>query len=216
MKQRKRTIRRRNQKTSLSNRDKALILKLGNEVKVFDTVQSTASISTSGTRYGLTNIAVGTGVSNRIGRSVKLKDVLLRYTVVLPASASYATQDTHNRMRIILFQWLDKGSPAVTDVLQSSSVLSPINIDNFRDVRVFRDEIIDLHLWSSYDDGTNHQLIPDQQSRKWYYKCKEDCNIEFNAAGTVEHGGINLLVISDSALVTHPTIEFYSRLKYYD
>lgn len=195
-----------------------MILKLGNEVKVYDTVQASVAVSSAGTRFGVSNIALGTNINNRIGRSVKLKDVLMRFSVVLPASASYATQDTHNRMRVILFRWMTRGSPTVADILTTSSVLSGLNVDNFRDIHVLRDELIDLHIWSSYDDGTNHQLIPDVQSFKWYHSFAktEDNTLSFNAAAGIEHGSINVLVISDSAIPTHPTVEFNTRIKFYD
>lgn len=206
------------QRGQLSSRDRQLILKLGNEVKVLDTLQGISSISSAGVRYGVSNIALGTNINNRIGRSVKLKDVLLRFTVVLPASATFATQDTHNRMRIILFRWMTRGSPTVADVLATPSVLSGLNVDNFRDVHVLRDELVDMHVWSSYDDGTNHQIIPDVQSFKWYHSFAktEDNALSFNAAAGIEHGSINVLVISDSAIPTHPTIEFNARIKFYD
>jgi len=202
----------------LTTQQKQLMLKLGNEVKVLDTIQGIVAVSSAGTRFGISNIALGTNINNRIGRHVKLKDVLLRFTTVLPASASFATQDTHNRMRIILFRWMTRGSPTVADVLTTPSVLSGLNVDNFRDIHVIRDELVDQHVWSSYDDGTNHQIIPDVQSFKWYHSFAraEDVDLSFNAAAGIEHGSLNVLVISDSAIPTHPTIEFNGRIKFYD
>lgn len=194
------------------------MLKLGNEVKVFDTVQAEVAVTSTGTRYGLSNIALGTNINNRIGRHVKLKDCLTRFTVKLPASSTFATQDTNNRMRIILFRWMTRGSPSVTDVLTTANVLSAINVDNFRDVKILRDELVDLEIKASYNDGTNDVVVPELRSFKWFHSFKNDVdtNLSFNAAAGIEHGSINLLVISDSLIPTHPTIQFNHRIKFYD
>lgn len=95
------------------------------EFKVNDIDHSTPlSPDSTGAIYNLTKIATGDDMTDREGRSILLKSLLQRYTITLGGGAS----STFIRWMIIIDRDYLGALPSVSDILQYSTVRSPLNI----------------------------------------------------------------------------------------
>lgn len=187
--------------------------KLNTETKYYDTVPySGAAIDTSGTvAAGCFNILQGDGGTTRDGDQIKAKSIYLQFNTEKHASS------TGTEMRIIVgIDFRPEGAPpAVTDVLNSASVLSAMNLDHRRRFKILKDWRVILS--STGPVGT-------KVTRKWYIplgrkRGRRRMGLKMGYAGstTDEPQNINIfiLAISDEATNT-PSLSMISRVRFID
>ena len=98
------------------------------ELKYVDT-GAEAVLTSTGTLSLLNGLVPGTGATQRIGKKVVFKSILYRAVLAGGANGGTAFCGTC-RMIIVVDRQANASAPAVTDILQTASGLSPVNMDN--------------------------------------------------------------------------------------
>lgn len=166
-------------------------------------VQSSASVDYNGTIVHLSAVPQGDADIARDGDRIYAALLSFRW---------YATvADTSNLLRVILFQWIPDNasiSPTVANVLQTvgttNSPISYKSIDFVKDIKIMYD-------WTVKVDTYHLVKLPKPVMIKRFH----DKQIQFTGALTCTNG-LYALFISDSAAVTHPTVNYYSTLRFTD
>lgn len=174
------------------------------ERKFSDTIQSPTAINNTGVIVPLNNaIAEGTAADARVGVAVTNKSTLTRWAASFNASSA----DNSQFLRFIFF--LDKqanaGTPAVTDLLETASFLSPINNINTKRFKVIWDRDIVLN-------STN--AGPVAVFRKIFKKLRSTTRYS-DSTGTPQTNALYFLAISADA-ANGPLLSFFHRLRYTD
>lgn len=170
------------------------------EYKYFDLTSTGNAFSDIGTFGIMNSIPQGNAESQRIGDSVKLQNVTLRYDV------KRQTNDCFARIMVI---W-DKmnSTSAVNDILQSNNNINvtnnPKNYDKRFQTQILYDKIINLN--------TNHP----QQHEEVVIDISQ--HTQYSAGTTtILTGALKLLYISnDGTGPSYPVLNYYARMTYTD
>lgn len=171
------------------------------EQKYIDYSAST-TVNNAGGVVFITGITQGTAATERTGVSIKAVSHLMRFDVQLNPNA------TSSMFRILVFidDSCNGANPAVTDVLNAASYLSPLNINNGKRFRVVWDKLVRL--------STNGNAIVGKKVFK-----KLNHHIRYNGTGSTvtsaKEGNMFCLVISDETTDV-PTWNVNVRTRYYD
>lgn len=177
------------------------------EFKYLDVDVTTTQLLTTYQKKLLNGCQKGTGSSNRIGRSIKMKSIDIGILVTRNVAST-----TNNFVRCsLVYDSTPNGTTIVSpDVFESSSnvILSPRNLD-------FRSRFIILKEWV-FDIG-NAGNRPAVHSS--FYK-QLDMHAIYNDSdlGTIadmEKGSLYLMYVSDAS-TNGPQFTFYSRIRYLD
>lgn len=182
---------------------------INTESKFFDTVAST-TVSTTPTIVSFNNIAQGVDYNNRVGNSIKVENMLMRQLITTDTLQQAVTF----RHMIIVDNESDGALPVITDVLESSSVLSPMNHNNGKRFTVLRDDLYDINSNSINTAATNFliQRRSDKCFKELNYHIKYDAAA--GAIASVKEG--NLIGIWLSSSATNATLDYNTRLRYID
>jgi len=167
--------------------------------------------TTAGAIQLLNGVTQGTDYNNRIGRKMLMKSIMCRFIVKL------GTVDSPGqviRLLIVYDAQTNAALPAVTDVLQTADVLSPMNLNN-RD----RFKILSDKWWSTgaFDQTagalTAGEFCPAME--KFYKKINLEVNNSgtANTIGSIATGGVYAIVIGE---VATNDFELYSRIRFTD
>lgn len=160
------------------------------------------------TDYVLTQIAAGTGESNRVGTDVKVKSVFMRAIAEVNATA------TKNFMRVII--WIDR-SPAATltgtDIMENSAssqiLYSVYDTDSAGSYTILYDRSFVLSNSTRYASMT-----------KFYKKFKLGHRVKYVGTGATNYGRgqIKITYVSDdaSAGTNLPYFSMNARVTYED
>lgn len=155
----------------------------------------------------LTPITQAVADTSRIGDVIDLVSVQGRF--VLTAA------DSTNIMRIMVIQWNEDSSvsaPTLLSVLQHTTgsfpedILSPYLLDKDHKYKVLWDKSYNLNL-----TGDLKQILVEFYLNRGFRK-----KVQFTEASTTGVGKIYMLYISDSTGPSHPAINGFCRLRYYD
>ena len=182
-----------------------------NELKD-NTVRSTAVVTGAGAVTGstpllLNGLTQGTSAVTRIGRRITVKSLLVRWYVQLAATT---TGGAPLRLLVVADRQTNGAAPAITDILLTDEIASPMNLNNSKRFKVVCDEIIPVI------GAGGPQSIMIQRYMKL------NMNTEFNSgnAGTVADittGSLYVMAWQGGGLATAaPTSVFYSRVRFSD
>lgn len=180
--------------------------------KEVETKQTDVSLAASSVDYTTgvvqalhANLTVGTGANQYLGTRIHPIYLHIRYKI--------AAADLTNIVRIIIVQVRAGGVPTLANTLESvSNVRAPLSdyeVDYNHTYTVLFNRLITVEGGNA--PGSSTFRIGEIKIRP-----KKLRAMFWTAAGTIERGGIYFLAISDSAIASHPTVEFYSRLHYKD
>lgn len=178
---------------------KALSL-INAEEKLIDS-DSSANVLNTPQFLLLNGVDLGTDNTNRIGRSIKMVSNYFRATVTKHASAS----TTFLRCLIVMDKQPNNVAPGITDILATSTMDSPRNIDESKRFVIIKDNTYVLN-------ANNPQAFI-----KNYRKMSE--HVEYNGTGnTVASISTNslYLVLFSTETVNFPTVNYYNRLRFID
>lgn len=181
-------------------------------LKWVDMAAGPTSIDNVGTGWSLQvdTLALGTAHNQRNGSKCKVKYIDLRAEVYIPTGG-----DTTNTMRIILFQVTNNQIPTVASVLQNDAIGGGgYNVvSTYSDLQAQKYVILRDITLSMTTNGYNNQ--------NFHWKVSKGFNTEVSwndsiASPNFNQGGIFMVAVSDSAVVTHPIINWSSRVYFLD
>ncbi len=178
---------------------------LYSEPKYLDTGGVSVPASTSLDCYSLSDTINGTSDINRIGDQIRLHSLELRLTANVI--------DSTNFVRVIVFQWFGddtNDSPTASQLLVSGGSQpynSPFQHDGYSKFHILYDKVFSLATY--YPNKAASVLIslnarPVRQIVRYY------------AGATTGNNKIFMGVCSDSGTSSHPFIDYYARLNFYD
>lgn len=175
------------------------------EYKNIDASASTIAFSNAGALVNISKCAEGTEYNQRVGRSIKLKSVLVRMTLQINAAATVPC-----RGRVMLFiDTQNLGAiPSTTDVLNTADTLSPLDINGTAGNRfkVLYDRTY------TFTVGNNTACAP-----KVYKKLHNHAKFKGSTGNDSDclEGQVYLLFITDVA-TNVPTYSYNSRVRFLD
>jgi len=174
---------------------------LNPEYKFLDNANSLSAPNTGVMVSNMSLIALGDTDSTRNGNSIKATSHLLRYTIT-KASAATATA-----IRIILFTDIssDGAVPAVADLLDNASNLSPLSQVNGSRFHILMDRMYNL--------SADTPIITRQYYRKMNHHIKYLDGTANNTS--LGQGPIYMCLISNEGTNT-PTVAYQSRIRFLD
>lgn len=175
---------------------------INTEPKFVDTTFTTAVLGTTLLYSRLTAIAGGTTDSQRIGNKILLKDLFIRFTIVMNTAA------TSTIYRVLLFvdKEADGASPTSPTPLAAASTEAPLDMDESKRFVIIRDQYIPLSI------NGNRQI-----GRKIFATLNFHCDFDGTGSGIADAKQNQLyLAFISSDNTNQSTVSAYSRVKYYD
>lgn len=169
---------------------------------------------------------VGAGISNRIGKGIKILKVKIRFSIIIPQQQAQNLADDPPIVRLILV--LDQQTNASQmdgdDLMQEGttaedSLLSFQNVNNFGRFKVLKDRMVALRpaIPMYINTGSMVQTGVCYQG-KMNYSWKEGLGVRFNAGSTGQVSDVidNSLHILCGAnnILSSPRLSYYCRVCY--
>lgn len=184
------------------------------EKKYYDTYFNGNVISTTQTDQSLTDVSGGTGSNQRIGHDIDLISIQFKL--------AFTVADSTNIIRMVLYQWLDDPIDltnvpfpeytqlfeygVTTGITVTSQLFSPLIITGRAgSFKILLDRYIVLDTTSS-----PVEVVEGFINKKFRKK------VHFDTGATYGPNHVNIMLISDSAAITHPTVDGYMRVRYTD
>lgn len=175
------------------------------ELKYFDTVFNTVSVSSTGSAYSVSLVPQGDDVNSRDGDSLKAVALDFRFTLTV--------SDATNAFRVIVFQYLENTAiqaPIITQILDTATITG-VNAPYLfyrrkNSTRVLIDKTYNLAT------STDTAVI----ATHWKIPIKSHQMMEFTPGLTTGYNTIIVALISDSTAAAHPTLGGLARLTYTD
>lgn len=171
---------------------------------------ATTTVGYAGVMFPLlTNLVRGdNSVDNFEGAFIQPKNIHLRM--------QFAAFDLSNLGRFILFQWNDSTVPVPADILaQTSGPFAPLSYRNWSSkplYKILRDVSHQTIANPTLTGGAGPVVQFDM-----FVKGNSLQRVDYNAtAATIYKGGLYLLAISDSSVVTHPSFLLTSEIIFTD
>lgn len=154
----------------------------------------------------LNGMTRGDDNNQRIGREVLMRSVLLSYSIAVNTVSGL---DVRVRVMIVYDRQTNTLAPVITDILNSSNVVSIRNLSNVRRFSILYDVV---HVLNSYIEPFG------QLYRKYYRHLNHPVVYNSGNAGTVADivTGSLYLVAFCSTAVDSPTISYAARIRYTD
>jgi len=182
--------------------------------KYTDHSQATTNVTSTGAITSLlANLTRGDlGKDNFGGNQIMPQAITLKYYL--------HTSQVYNSVRVMLFQWFDSATPAVTGIIESNATgigtISPVLITNKSYIKVLYDQ---THMMAptAMDGAGNVGGYGHIQPVKVYIPGKKIKPVRFNSGtNVVQDGNIYILLISDDSLTAYPQTTWYSRVTFQD
>lgn len=184
------------------------------EYKHFDHIQSGTQGNTGSVAL-VSGIANGTGVSERVGNSIALKNAYMKLAI-----QATGPEGTKTRTRVILFE--DKNSnsgtaPTVAQLLVSDTMMSFLNKDNSRRFKVLFDKQFMLSQFDNNQLTLKRYFTFGGRGRRNGKPSVWQKHITWTDtdAGDTDRGHLYLYTLSDQGTY-EPTIDCSIRLNYVD
>ena len=177
---------------------------------------TSGAVSSSGTvSSDLVTIPQGDTDNQRNGDQVDIRSLRIGYKIAIDG----ATPDSYNQLRIMIVQVKDSlyvpaftaGTSVLHDSNNPQALFSPYSHDNRYRFRVLYDKTHTVVLGSN-GDGPTPAIIRKANIRRFWRR-----RIQFGGGGSTPNvGSIFMMAISDSGVISHPTLYFSYKLNYSD
>jgi len=184
------------------------------ELKVIDTTLTTTNVPNTASIFLLNGVAQGTDYTNRIGRKIILKSLLLRSTCVPNTSSNTPAGDVI-RFLIVYDCQTNSATPVIGDILQNSSINDPMNLNNRDRFKVVADKYVTLNA-CQYAAGTLTAGSPRTTQVKIFKKMNLEMIFSGTGAtsGSIGTGGLFLVLIA--GFNAQSTALWTSRVRFVD
>lgn len=190
----------------------------GAEHKFLDTTVAATTAAAAGTilSSSLNVIAQGNGESDRAGRRVTVKSVMMRACARLPSSASGGS--TSDVVRVIVYQDKQTNGAAatVTDILESADYRAFNNLANKNRFVILKDKTMELNVGGGSATGTivfAEYFKHFNAFKKVNIQIEYDNSVSTGAISSQRSNNIGVLAISRDGTAT---IEYTARIRYTD
>lgn len=183
------------------------------ELKTIDQSGQNSTITAAGTVTLLNGIGQGTDYTQRIGRQVLLKAINFKIDIRLAGLTTGAGETV--RCLLVYDCQTNAAAPAVTDILNTATPLSPMNLNNRDRFKVLKDWIVPLEV-SQYTAGVLNAGSPMRHVKKTYKRISMDMifGATGSTVGSINTGGIFLLMIGIVGSVA--VFDYDSRVRFMD
>lgn len=168
-------------------------------------VSSTPSI------FELSPVSEGDDEHQRTGLTINPSFLKVSLQMALASES-----ETYNDIRVIIFRWFDNGLPSYENVIEPSTgvFLGALQIDNPTKwvVNPRYQILMDKRVRVDIDDRTGYLVF----NKKFKALSKIKYNSSTGTGTAHEHGGLFMLIVSDSTVTPHPAIKGFSRLTFTD
>jgi hypothetical protein len=171
-------------------------------------------LSNAGTAVHFTNIAQGTGESERMGRSIVIKKISIKMYI---ATSSTQGPDLY-RVALVLDKQCNGAAANITDIWESNSLISFNNLANSKRFVILKNWDIQIghtNVTTNFDSNTRFY----QTGYKWM-KYHKDCDIRIDYDSTTgaisEVKSNNLFMIGISAADDQTNYAATVRIRYAD
>jgi len=183
-----------------------------NQDWLYTDVTASGGVSNAGTFVNLlSNLNRGlNGIYGYSGNSINPSGLRLKYY--------WSTDQVHNSVRVLLFQWFDATVPVLAGILQSTTsgqaTISPMLTTNLQYIKVLYDE---QHMIAPTASDNGAVLGSGVASGDVYIPGKRLKQIKFNStSNTVQDGCLYMLLLSDDSVLSYPQCTYYARLTFTD
>ncbi len=179
------------------------------QLQAFDRVESGQVVSTTPGILLLTSIVEGTGLENRAGQHIMLRSL----TMTLNIFNDSVETPQQLRFMIVYDRQCNGAAPTITDILTTSSPLSPPSLNDRWRFRILKDKMTNLQVFGGAADMPQIKTLKLDLARM-------NLPVTFNAgnAGTVADcsaGSLWLVTLGDQATGTSDTVmNFHSRVRF--
>lgn len=175
---------------------------VNSEANFHDVTNSNVVVAPTGSVIPLSQTSQGDDYNNRTGRSILGKDIFARYLI--------KRSDADASVRVIIFVDKDQQGtdPTPGDVLQSATMLSPLN-KNYAGSRFV---ILEERCYSLSAGGMTEVCDKIYIPYSNHIKYKGTQANENDQAS----GNVFMLVIGSALVGSAPTIDYYNRIQFYD
>lgn len=170
------------------------------EKKFFQVTGTSVAIDENGGVVNISDISQGDTDITRDGDQLLVRSIEL--------ACSFVVADATNLMRLLVVQWMPQGVPALSDVITSTggplACLAPYLHDTRYQFRVLYDKRVAVDTYNPIK--IIHKRLIRIPIRK----------IQYVAGTNVGNNKIYAMFISDSAAVSHPTVNYQFKLNFSD
>lgn len=185
----------------------------GPELKVIDTSVASMAQDLTGSVLLLNGVATGTDFTDRIGRKICMKSILVR-GVSTPQDG--ITTARMVRMMIVYDSQPNSAAPAVTDVLLTAAAWSPNNLNNRDRFRV----LVDKLQWHGGGDTTAGTSFSDHNSSIVNKYKKINLETVFDGTGAtisdIQSGSLYMITVGTTAAGTGGVFNGRVRVRFTD
>ncbi len=194
----------RSQAKALTRKLRPYVFRDKPELKFFDVAIADGVITTAGTTIAVNLISQGTGESQRVGRKIIIKAIMLQGVLRLPGTTDGNKTCDVDRIMVIQDKQANKALATVADVLGSSpDILNYRELTNVGRFKVLKTIWRTVNSPAGAGDGTTNDF--GQMFKKWSIYIKTNIPIEFNAAAgaitEITTNNIFVLEISQAASI---------------
>lgn len=179
---------------------------------LFTDVSGSGGVSSTGTIVNLLNSANRglNGLNAYGGNTINPQGLRIKYY--------WSTDQVHNSVRVLLFQWFDATVPVLAGILQSTTTgqatISPMSTTNLQYIKVLYDG---HHMIAPTAADGGSVLGSGTASADVYIPGKRLKQIKYNStSNVVQDGCLYMLLLSDDTVLSFPQCTYYSRLTFTD
>jgi len=194
----------------------------GQEYKFYDTSFTAAVIPVTGsiTSNTVCDVAVGTGESQRVGRKICVKQVIIKGYAFLPDATD--KQNTADFVKVVVYgdKQANGAAATIANLLSSADVLSFNNLQNSQRFKTLKSKIVTLHA-SGVGHGESSTPTTTTATgrglRHFVMKVNLNAIIEFSGTGSgvsdLTSNNIGIYAISQAGDIQ---LEYKVRIRYTD
>lgn len=194
------------------------------ELKAFDITTGLIDIPSTGVFSELCIPVLGNDFNNRIGRKIVNKSFYLRYYVGIKEAFGMVTANSiapgHCRLIVFVDYQPNAAVPAVSDLLNASTTISQVNLNNRDRFKILRDITHDFDAFNLLAADASPAWNRTMQSNEVYMKINIETIFNGNNAGNVgdiTSGCIYTLWLGFNPLGgTHHQMSMTTRVRYVD
>jgi hypothetical protein len=171
------------------------------QLKWFDVYSGTASITNVPVFTDITSVAIGTGVSQRVGAEILARTVRI--------SGSWVVGDPTQLARFVVFRWIPSNSSDVPSLSELTTATgNDVVIGGWLQYKPSRFQILKDKLFKL--DALAHPI------KDFTFTVKLNSKLSFDTGSTTGRNHIYLMYVTDSGVIPTPTIRYSYQLVFND